>query len=126
MKPEILSELQRARDFPALTEVILTICGPFGQVHALSLVHNKAAGRVACLIELDSVRQHPAMVRELGATLVSGAVCIEIPVSPGFVAYRPMRLMISMQDVESIMARHHQKFAPPEVPASLGRPQVVR
>jgi hypothetical protein len=107
MKPEILRELQRARDFPSLTETILAICSPFGPVHAFSLVYHKAAGRVSCLIELDSVKQHSAMIRELGAALVSGAVCLEIPVSPNFVACRPMRLMTPVQDIESMMARFH-------------------
>lgn len=105
MNTEILNELQRARDFVSLTETVLAICSPFGPVHSFRVTHNKAAGRVSCFIELDSVTQHSRMIRELGATLVSGVVCFEIPMGPHFVAYKQMQLVSPTKEIESLIRR---------------------
>jgi hypothetical protein len=75
-----------ARDFCALTKGILALCEPFGPVHSFKLVHNRGAGRVACLIELESAKQQPALARALGATTVNGSVCLEIEVGRDFEA----------------------------------------
>jgi hypothetical protein len=75
-----------ARDFRALTKGILDLCEPFGPVHSFKLVHNRSAGRVACLIELQSVKQQPALARAIGARTINGSVCLEIEVSPEFEA----------------------------------------
>ena len=84
MKPEVLDMLGEARDFYALTKAVLALCEPFGPVHALRLVHNRGAAHVACLIELESTKQQPALVRALGARTVNGAASLEIPVTDGF------------------------------------------
>jgi hypothetical protein len=75
-----------ARDFCALTKSILDLCEPFGPVHSFKLVHSRGASRVACLIELDSVKQQPALARALGARTINGSVCLEIEVSRDFEA----------------------------------------
>ena len=82
-----------ARDFRALTKGILDLCepfgpvhSPFGPVHSFKLVHNRSAGRVACLIELQSVKQQPALARAIGARTINGSVCLEIEVGPEFEA----------------------------------------
>ena len=73
-----------ARDFYALTKDILARCEPYGPVHSFKLVHNRGAGRVACLIELESPRQQPALARALGGRSISGSVCLEIRVRQDF------------------------------------------
>ena len=84
MKPEVMDQLCASRDFYALTKGVLALCEPFGPVHAFRLVHNRGASRVACFIELESLKQQPALARALGARTVNGAVCIEIPVERDF------------------------------------------
>jgi hypothetical protein len=105
MKAEILSELQYARDFASLTEIVLVICAPFGPVRAFSIAHDKAARVVSCFIETESAKQHPAMARALGGTLVSGAVCLEIPVDSGFVSSRRMHLISPIPEGDSPAGR---------------------
>jgi hypothetical protein len=75
-----------ARDFCALTKGVLDLCEPFGPVHSFQLVHNRRASRVACLIELESEKQQPALARALGARTINGSVCLEIEVSRDFEA----------------------------------------
>lgn len=75
-----------AGDFCALTKGILDLCEPFGPVHSFKLVHNRGASRVACLIELESLQQQPALARALGARTINGAVCLEIEVARDFEA----------------------------------------
>jgi hypothetical protein len=84
MKPEVMDKLGGARDFYALTRGVLELCEPYGPVHAFRLVHNRGASRVACFIELESLKQQPALARALGARTVNGAVCIEVPVERDF------------------------------------------
>ena len=86
MKPEVAHKLSAARDFYALTKAVLSMCEPFGPVHAFRLVHNRGAARVACLIELESPKQQPALARALGARVANGAACLEIPVDKDFPA----------------------------------------
>lgn len=105
MKSTILSELQHARDFASLTEIVLVICAPFGPVRAFSIAHDKVARLVSCSIEMESAKQHPAMARALGATLVSGAVCLEIPVDSDFVSSRRRRLISPVPNDESPTGR---------------------
>jgi hypothetical protein len=84
MRSEVAEKLAEARDFYALTRAVLSICEPYGPVHAFRLVHNRGAARVACLIELESPKQQPALARALGAKVLNGAACLEIPVDKHF------------------------------------------
>jgi RNA recognition motif-containing protein len=84
MKPEIMETTSEARDFYALTKSILALCEPFGPVHSFKLVHNRGASRVACLIELESPKEQPALARALGGRVINGSVCLEIPVRHDF------------------------------------------
>jgi hypothetical protein len=84
MKPEVAEKLCEARDFFALTKAVLSMCEPYGPVHAFRLVHNRGAARVACLIELESPKQQPLLARALGAKVLNGAACLEIPVDKDF------------------------------------------
>jgi len=86
MKPEVLDTLGEARDFHDLTKAVLDLCEPYGPVHALKLVHNRRAARVACFVELESPKQQSVMVRALGAKAVAEAACFEIPVNPAFLS----------------------------------------
>ena len=86
MKPEVAERLSEARDFYALTKAVLSMCEPFGPVHAFRLTHNRGAARVACIIELESPKQQPALARALGARTLNGAACLEIPVDKDFKA----------------------------------------
>jgi hypothetical protein len=84
MKPEVAEKLSEARDFYALTKAVLSMCEPYGPVHAFRLTHNRGAARVACIIELESPKQQPALARALGARTLNGAACLEIPVDKDF------------------------------------------
>ena len=84
MKPEVAQRLCEARDFYALTKAVLSMCEPYGPVHAFRLVHNRGAARVACLIELESPKLQPALARALGAQVLNGAAYLEIPVDKDF------------------------------------------
>src|SRR5690348_15209305 len=84
MKTEVIDKLRGARDFPALTGALIALTEPFGPVHSFKLVHNRGAGRVVCFIEMESPKQQPAMVRALGAKVIDGAACLDIPVDDDF------------------------------------------
>src|SRR3982074_1136394 len=84
MKPEVMEKLGEARDFYALTKSVLAFCEAFGPVHAFRLVHNRGAARVACLIELESPKQQPALARAIGGRAINGSVFLEIPVGRDF------------------------------------------
>jgi len=84
MKTEVMERLRGARDFHALTGALLSLCEPFGPLHALKLVHNRGAGRVVCFIEMESPKQQPALVRALGAKVIDGAACLDVPVDEDF------------------------------------------
>ncbi len=84
MKSEVMDKLRGTRDFHALTRALLALCEPFGAVHALKLVHNRGAGRVVCFIELESPKQQPALVRTLGAKVIEGSACLDVPVVDDF------------------------------------------
>ena len=86
MKPEVIDKLRGAQDFYSLTRAVLQLCEPFGAVHAFRLVHNRGASRVACFIELESLKQQPLLARALGCRTLSGAVCLDVPVSRDFPA----------------------------------------
>src|SRR5882672_11775618 len=84
MKPEVMEKLGEARDFYALTKTVLALSEPFGPVHAFRLVHNRGASTVACLVELESPKQHAALARMLGTRVLNGAVCLEVSVHRDF------------------------------------------
>ena len=94
MKPELVQKLSDAHDFYALTKVVLAMCEPYGPVHAFRLIHNRGAARVACLIELESEKQQPALARALGGKVLNGAACLEIPVERDFGANRKLVAII--------------------------------
>jgi len=84
MNQDVLDSLNGAQDFGELTQGLLAVCERYGQVHSLRLTHNKRAGRVSCLIELDSPKLQPALKRALGATGLEDSVYLEIPVRDDF------------------------------------------
>ena len=84
MKQEVVEILSEAGDLSALTKSVLGLCEPYGPVHSFRAVHNRGAGRVACFIELESIRQQPALARALGTSAVNGAVCFDVPVRRDF------------------------------------------
>ena len=84
MKTDVIDKLRGARDFHALTGALLALTEPFGPVHSFKLVHNRGAGRVVCFIEMESPKQQPAMVRALGAKVIEGAACLDVPVDDDF------------------------------------------
>ena len=88
MAPDLLESASQTLDFCALTKDILALCEPFGPVHSFKLVHNRGAARVACVIELESPKQEPALARALGGRSVNGAVCVEFEVGRDFEARR--------------------------------------
>jgi hypothetical protein len=84
MRPEVMERLREAHDLYSLTKGVLGLCQPHGPVHSFRLVHNRGAGRVVCFIELESPKQQPALVRALGAKVIDGLACLDIPVSEDF------------------------------------------
>ncbi len=84
MKPEVLDTLGEARDLYSLTKAVLELCEPYGPVHSFRLIHNRRAARVACFVELESLKQQTVMVRALGAKSLNEAACFDIPVNPEF------------------------------------------
>ena len=96
MRPEVVNQLRDAQDLYSLTKGVLGLCEPYGPVHSFKLVHNRGAARVVCFIELESPKQQPALVRALGAKVINGSACLDIPVSEEFeggykVATLPLR-----------------------------------
>ncbi|HYL89801.1 MAG TPA: RNA-binding protein [Burkholderiales bacterium] len=84
MRPEVMQQLRDAQDLHSLTRDVLGLCEPYGPVHSFKLVHNRGAARVVCFIELESPKQQPALVRALGAKVIHGAACLDIPVGEDF------------------------------------------
>jgi len=84
MKPEVMERLREAQDLYSLTKGVLGLCAPYGPVHSFKLVHNRGAARVVCFIELESAKQQPALIRALGAKIINGLACLDIPVSDEF------------------------------------------
>ena len=90
-----MEQLREAHDIYSLTRGVLELCEPYGPVRSFKLVHNRGAARVVCFIELESQRQQPALVRALGAKVINGSACLDIPVGEEFggahrIASRPM------------------------------------
>ena len=104
MKPEIAQQLCEARDFYALTKAVLSMCEPYGPVHAFRLVHNRGAARVACLIELESPNLQSALARALGAKVLNGAACLEIPVDKDFGGPRRVAVLPAKRSYETPIA----------------------
>lgn len=106
MRPEVIDSLSEARDFYSLTKAVLAICEPFGAVHSFKFIHNRGASRVACFIELESPKQQPALTRALGAKMLNGAACLEIPVHRDFGgrAARVMPLPVAQFDSRRSLA----------------------
>jgi RNA recognition motif. (a.k.a. RRM, RBD, or RNP domain) len=84
MKPEVMEQLREAADIYSLTKGVLELCAPYGPVHSFKLVHNRGAARVVCFIELESQKQQPALARALGAKVINGSACLDIPVAEEF------------------------------------------
>jgi hypothetical protein len=104
MRPEVAEKLGEARDFCDLTKAVLSMCEPFGPVHAFRLVHNRGAARVACLIELESSKQQTALARALGARVLNGAACLEIPVDKDFGSHGSVAALTSQHAFEARVA----------------------
>ena len=79
-----MEQLREAHDICSLTKGVLELCEPYGPVHSFKLVHNRGAARVVCFIELESQKQQPALVRALGAKVINGTACLDIPVGDEF------------------------------------------
>ena len=79
-----MQRLREAHDLHSLTRDVLDLCEPYGPVHSFKLVHNRGAARVVCFIELESPKQQPLLVRALGAKVIHGSACLDIPVSESF------------------------------------------
>src|SRR5215212_11172959 len=84
MRPDVANQLRDAQDLHSLTKGVLGLCEPYGPVHSFKLVHNRGAARVVCFIELESAKQQPALVRALGAKVINGSACLDIPVGEEF------------------------------------------
>ena len=84
MRPEVANQLREAHDLYSLTKGVLGLCEPFGPVHTFRLVHNRGAARVVCFIELESPKPQHALVRALGAKVINGSACLDIPVGEDF------------------------------------------
>src|SRR4051794_28651999 len=84
MRPEVANQLRDAQGLYSLTKGVLVLCEPYGPVHSFRLVHNRGAARVVCFIELEWPKHQPALVRALGAKVINGAACLDIPVSEDF------------------------------------------
>ena len=93
MKPEIADKLSDASDFYALTKAVLSLCEPYGPVHAFRMVHNRGSARVACLVEMESPKQQQALARALGGRVLNGAACLEIPVEKDFGGARKVAIL---------------------------------
>ena len=93
MKPEIADKLSDASDFYELTKAVLSLCEPYGPVHAFRMVHNRGSARVACLVEMESPKQQQALARALGGRVLNGAACLEIPVEKDFGAARKVAIL---------------------------------
>lgn len=104
MKPEVAERLGEARDFYALTKAVLAMCEPYGPVHAFRLTHNRGSARVACLIELESPKQQPLLARALGAKVLNGAACLEIPVGRDFGDGTKVMVTVSQASVKARVA----------------------
>jgi len=79
-----MQRLREAHDLHTLTRDVLGLCEPYGPVHSFRLVHNRGAARVVCFVELESPKQQPALVRALGAKVINGSACLDVPVSEDF------------------------------------------
>ena len=84
MNRELPNSFSDARDFAELAQALVAECEPYGQIHSLHLTHNKRAGRVSCVVEMDSPKQQVALKRALGATGTDGTVYLEVPVDEEF------------------------------------------
>src|SRR5258708_39163826 len=97
MKPYVIDMLHDSRDLYSLTKTALALCEPYGQEHAFSLVHNRAASRVACFIELESLKQQPALAHALDARTLNGAARLDVPERKDFASQRADVLAIESQ-----------------------------
>src|SRR5215211_1989219 len=95
MRPEVVNVLRDAQDLYSLTRGVLGLCEPFGAVHSFKLVHNRGAARVVCFIELESPKQQPALVRALGAKVINGSACLDIPVNEDFGGERAVPVSVA-------------------------------
>lgn len=84
MNRQLPDSLSDAQDFAELAQALVTECEPHGQIHSIHLTHNKRAGSVSCVVEMDSPKQQLALKRALGATGADGTVYLEVPVGGDF------------------------------------------
>src|SRR5258706_7766376 len=79
MRSDVLHLLRDAQTFGELAQALSAFCEPYGQIHSLLLTHNKRAGTVSCVIEMDSAKQQPALKHALGAAGYGGSGYPQIP-----------------------------------------------
>jgi hypothetical protein len=84
MNRQLPDRLSDAQDFAELAQALVGECERHGQIHSVHLTHNKRAGRVSCVVEMDSPKQQLALKRALGATGADGTVYLEVPVCGDF------------------------------------------
>jgi hypothetical protein len=84
MNRHLLDRLGEAQDFTELAQSLVAECKPYGQIHSLHMTHNKRAGRVSCVVEMDSLKQQTVLKRALGATGLDGSAYLEVPVGDDF------------------------------------------
>jgi hypothetical protein len=105
MRPDVISKLRDANDLFSLTKGVLALCEPFGPVHSFKLVHNRGAARVVCFIELESPKHQPALVRALGAKIINGAACLDVPVGEDFGGERALPVSVAALRREVVQAQ---------------------
>jgi hypothetical protein len=84
MNRQLPDRLSEAQDLGELAQALAAECAAYGQIHSLHLTHNKRAGRVSCVVEMDSPKEQLALKRGLGATGADGTVYLEVPVGDDF------------------------------------------
>ena len=89
MNRHLLDHLSDAEDFSDLARALVAQCEAYGKIHSLHLTHNKRAGRVSCVVEMDSMKEQRALKRALGATGLDGSAYLEIPVGSAFALAEP-------------------------------------
>jgi hypothetical protein len=90
MNRQLPGHLGEAQDFSELVQALVAECEQHGRIHSLHLTHNKRAGRVSCVVEMDSPKQQQALKRALGATASDGGVYLEVPVCDDFAEAIPV------------------------------------
>jgi hypothetical protein len=90
MNRQLPDRLGEAQDFAELAQALVAECEQHGQIHSLRLTHNKRAGRVSCVVEMDSPKQQQSLKRALGTSSGDAGVYLEVPVCEDFAEAIPI------------------------------------